>query len=241
MMMVALLAALAATAANTTPRSFVSSNVHRNAPVWINADDAIDANGNPRPDAFTDYELRFLDATAARLAAQQPTANGRSAEKDGCDITLSPPTDNRPDDLGVSARWADVVRKSRDHGVVSGIVTGTAVGFSLAVPQTLVTVEVDGPRHEVVYLLYPTGATTVRGRRYCGSEGWAPLPSIGDAITFVRVTPLDVSGLLFAPRGEDVIYEHDGRAVVAPRLRSDADVTRLGSFSAMKASLAPKR
>jgi hypothetical protein len=57
---------------------------------------------------------------------------------------------------------------------------------------------------------------------------FAAPPAVGDVVTFLTRSALDMNGTLFMTGGSTLLYDHDGTVVLPPGLDSDAELRRIG-------------
>lgn len=194
--------------------------------IWISETAAISEDGRLRPGVIEPEELRVLRRQAAAHRAASPSAEGESG---GCNATFFEACDV---DLASPTTFGELVDAAATRSVVSGIVSRSAIGLHQGLPYTVLQIERDVPGKDgaVAYLLYPKAKLRFEGMTVCQDDPrFAPPPAVGDVVTFLTRSALDVNGTLFMTDGSTLLYDRHGTLVLPPGLESDAELRRIGS------------
>jgi hypothetical protein len=193
------------------------------APIWIAATEAVASDGSVRAGVLRSGAREEL---ASRLALQKELRKrGAVATEatDTCDAVFAGVIDGG-DTHSMAETFDDLREAATGRSVISGRVTGSAVGLHGGMPYTVIGVETDSwGMSRQVYLLYPFGHMRFEGMTVCNSDAdYSAPPAIGDAITFLASQPIDHSETLYAVSGSLIFYDHEGVIVVPPGFKIDA-------------------
>lgn len=199
--------------------------------IWISAASAITAGGHIRPGVLRpEVRDELLDRRREDAASLQTQASVQESSSSRCDATFFGSLHGS--DASQATTFADLVDIAASESVVSGIVSGTAVGLHAGKPCTILQIQTDVPvgGGSVAYLLYPDGKLRFDGMTVCNDDpAFAVPPIVGDAVTFVTGSAIDSTGTLFVTDGSLILYDHDGAAVLPPALESDAELRLIPS------------
>jgi hypothetical protein len=206
-------------------------------PIWVSAAEAITSSGFLRPEIYRRESLEAVLEDGKRERARR-----RAVSSDvQCDVIY---TERHPDDPGqfpVSS-IEQLAEVARTREVISGVVTGLALGVHDVIPYTMVQIDRRPPNAsgERVYVMYPRGRLHFDGVTFCNENpDFSELPTLGDSITFVAAHPpvFDTTGALYVTTGSWLLYESNGSVVPPPGLRLDSNVRRLESLHAITVRL----
>ena len=217
---------------------------YRDAPIWISSAEAITAEGTLRPDVPRPAHLKLRLSELERGAANRtgPLSNSGKAADD-CDVTFSERFTDGPDDFPVNT-LAELAEVAATRSVISGVVSGSAVGLHDGIPYTVLQIDTNLSDSPVgpVYLMYPRGRVRFDDVTLCNDNPiFAELPAIGDPIAFVASAPIDSTGTLFFTPRSWIWYEHLAALVGPPSLRADSSARRLSSVRAVTEHLRAKQ
>lgn len=205
------------------------------APIWVSAARAIAADGSVRPGVLRpEVRDELIDRRreqADRFDRQEAIQDDSSSR---CDVNFFGSVHGA--DVYPASTLEALVDFAATRSVVSGIVTGSAVGLHNGKPHTILQIKTDAPIEgsSVAYLLYPSGKLRFDGMTVCNDDpAFAALPTVGDAVTFVAASAIDSTGTLFVTDGSWILYDHAGAAVLPPALQSDAKLRRIPSARAL--------
>jgi hypothetical protein len=210
-------------------------------PIWVSAAEAITPSGFLRPEIYRRESLEAVLEDGKRERARRRAVSDAQEANDACDVIYTERHADDPGQFPVSS-LEQLAEVARTREVISGVVTGLALGVHDVMPYTMVQID---PRPatasgERVYIMYPRGRLHFDGVTFCNNNpDFSELPALGDSITFVAAhSPVfDTTGTLFVTTGSWLLYERDGIVVPPPGLRLDPDMRSLESLHAVTVRL----
>lgn len=224
------------------PDSFLSSNPHRQAPLWIAISKATTPFGALRDDVVAPAEAHRFRLDEQRVAEQRAkTKQTATASSDICDITFRDPYDDAAN-MHPSLAWADVLSEAGRGRVFSGRVSGSRIGLYAGVPFTMLAVDVlrstDTHFPHRVYLLYPSGSAKINGVSLCMSDPrYQPVPEVEDRIVFVGNHGIDSDDSVYRVPPERMFIERSVGLALPLRVFTDAAAAPFSSFDAIEKAL----
>jgi hypothetical protein len=205
-------------------------------PFFVSARAVTDPSGGIQWSGFADAGTRMVlqaEVTErARRVSIAPNATESMTAPCAVRIMTFPDPSGAPKSLRELAGTAAAVYRGR--------VAGTAPGFNLSTPATLIAVEIaeavraaDGfPKSGIVYVVYPAADFSVGGTRFCnaGVNG-GTMPKVGDAIAvFAPSAPIDADGVVLNVGAEQIVFASGTRVMLPPGLREDRDAAAARSL-----------
>ena len=212
------------------PPPRLESRVPGAPPVWLRADQAIDAEGKLSPELGEEAIRRLQERT--QIAASRKTAT-TATEPCGTYTTLGADRHGRPNET------AEQLLSNAEH-VFAGSVVGSAEGFYGDKPVRLLSVAIssdlsrDASLSETVYVVFPDARIVTKSAAYCS----LPLqtnarPAIGDTLLVFSLMPaIDASGVAFvADPAAEMAVESASGLLLPKALKNDPRFANAGSIS----------
>jgi hypothetical protein len=192
-------------------------------PLWISANAVADE------EKVIKLDLIDSDSLRRRVEKQSRDLGGRlpkSGAGEKPEIARIPPSECKSETFsedgrggGPSATFKELVMRSKS--IVRGSIRTIDLGFSFGIPSSLLGVEVSEVIKGAVpksplYLDYPVARFRIGPLYFCNAtKGYEPSP--GDEILLFDVAgPVDRTGVLYAPRMDQVFLQSQSGILVVP-------------------------
>lgn len=207
------LAGAPTTARPDFPATLRSVRTNVSIPVWVSASVAFDADGNLRPDHFSNGDRKRIEA------------NRRRNPGPDCVVSTGRPFETNRQSKSLS----DLVANSL--AIVTGNVVGIEQGFFTGMPGVLLAVKVESrlkrfaavDDDEFVFAFVGEGRIeTTKGLTCASSLSAVPMPQIGDGILlFAYDNPIDIArSILHVDPRQQLVLERNGAIYTGSSLGS---------------------
>jgi hypothetical protein len=211
-------------------------------PVWVSAEEAIDAEGNLVASKVGEHSVLMLrDLNTMR---QRRGSDRAALSTDGCAGYLALPT---PEHYRRNATFRDLTTEA--SAVLNGRVVARDEGFFRGIPASLVRISVSTvfrqspdfttPSQDV-YLIYPYANLRVNGSMHCTRARLPFEPMAGDRVLIFKYLPSASPDAIVieADANREVVFENKGRLILPPTLLNDPDVASVRTFDALSTLVA---
>ena len=223
-----LLAAIAATAQPAGPETLTRKGA--NAPFFVSATSATDADGSLRLAAFDEGTKQLLRAKRPEKETVAATSHSTS--------THEPCATSAIHLYQVSGDVSSLdAMKLNARAIYRGRIVALTPGFDMGNPSTVITLQVTNavrravnfPSSGQIHVIYPQASFSIGGSQYCNAGPIRDFsPAIGDnVLLFAYDAPRDATGSFLLTLPQQIIFERGARLYAARPVGNQPGFARL--------------